>query len=133
MPKIDFIKSGSGEFYGTFLSAKNTNDLTPATIVNGGREDMNQPPGADAPKPRLLLPLKLPDGKTYTYSATRGKLNVLIEAWGDDSDAWAGKEVMLRKAYTAFGDSILALPKDHDMASPDVKPPVMFQFMPQNK
>lgn len=127
------MKSSSGEFYGTFLSAKNTNDLTLATIVNGGREDMNQPPGATEAKPRLLLPLKLPDGKTYTYSATRGKLNVLVDAWGDDSDEWAGKEVMLRRTYTAFGDTILALPKDHELASPDVKPPVMFQFLAQNK
>lgn len=124
MPDLtDMLKIGGGPF----LSAKNTQDLTEGKVVGGGKIDVGEFRGKT--QRRLLIPIDIA-GKQYTYAAGMGKVRILADAWGEDSDKWVDKTVVFRHAPSAFGLSLVALPPEHPLTAKNIPAPVLISFIP---
>lgn len=125
MPDLtEMLKIGGGPF----LNAKNTADLTQGKVVGGGKIDVGEFRGKM--QRRLLIPVEI-GAKQYTYAAGVGKVRILADVWGEDSDEWAGKVLVFRHAPSAFGLSLVGLPEGHPLAAKNIPPPVLVNFIPQ--
>jgi len=113
---------------GPFLNVRNTADLTQAKVVGGGKLDVGEFRGRV--QRRLFIPVEIA-GKQYTYAAGIGKVRILADAWGEDSDKWVGKTLVFRHAPSAFGLSLVGLPVEHPLASSNIPAPVLVQFIPR--
>jgi len=113
---------------GPFLNAKNTVDLTQGKVVGGGKIDMGEFKGKV--QRRLLIPVEI-NNKPYTYAAGMGKIRILADAWGEDSEKWIGNLLVFRHAPSAFGLSLVGLPPEHPLAAKNIPAPVLVNFIPQ--
>jgi len=118
----DLLRSAGGPF----LNARNTPDRTRGKIVDAGRLEEREFRGKI--QRRLLLSVEI-NGQPYTYAATPGKLRILAEAFGHNSDEWVGKEVIFRQVASPFGLSLAAFPVDHPLAAENVPSPVAYNFV----
>jgi len=68
-------------------------------------------------RPYLEIPVKLPDGKTKTWTPNKTTLHMLAKAFGDDADLWVGKKVKLnisrqnvrgKMIDVLYGESVIA-------------------------
>jgi len=123
MPDLSEMLKTSG---GPFLNAKNTPDKAKGKIVGAGKIEVGEYRGKT--QRRLLLPVKI-GANQYTYAATPGKIRILAEKFGENSDNWVDKEIVFRHVASSFGLSLTAFPPDHPLAADNIPSPVAYNFI----
>ncbi|MBA7680528.1 hypothetical protein ES703_88845 [subsurface metagenome] len=103
------------DFYsGNFLKAEDCKGGEVVTFIDGGTvEEIVTPEG----KAKTVLNFQVEyDGKEKTFTPNKGNGNILVEAFGEDSEKWVGKQFKITltkvKVFGKVKDSIIVEPQD---------------------
>jgi hypothetical protein len=82
-----------------FLRAENLEGATkkaPLTgVIKGTKLVLASELGFESDNDRIELTVELSDGMEYQWLANKTSLKAIMAAYGDESDAWDGKEIKL--------------------------------------